>query len=156
MSFSYILKIPYTSWNLQVFFSHSLNILFILSIVSLAMQNLLNLIKLYKYMIIIILSCWSVFPFFFSVHVSHSMQDLSSNKGSNLCFLKWKHSVLTMDCQGSPSCWAVNFKQFNHSAFLISSPHDGASLVAQLVMNLPATQKTPVRFLYKEDPLEKG
>ena len=32
----------------------------------------------------------------------------------------------------------------------------GASLVAQLVKNLPAVQETLVRFLGWEDPLEKG
>ena len=31
-----------------------------------------------------------------------------------------------------------------------------ASLIAQLVKNLPAMQKTLVRFLGQEDPLEKG
>ena len=31
-----------------------------------------------------------------------------------------------------------------------------ASLVAQLVKNLPAMQETPVQFLGWEDPLEKG
>ena len=31
-----------------------------------------------------------------------------------------------------------------------------ASLVVQLVKNLPATQETPVRFLGQEVPLEKG
>ena len=31
-----------------------------------------------------------------------------------------------------------------------------ASLVAQLVKNLPAMQETLVRFLGQEDPLEKG
>ena len=31
-----------------------------------------------------------------------------------------------------------------------------ASLIAQLVKNLPAMQKTPVQFLGWEDPLEKG
>ena len=34
--------------------------------------------------------------------------------------------------------------------------HSGASLVAQLVKNPPAMQETPVRFLGREDPLEKG
>ena len=40
----------------------------------------------------------------------------------------------------------------------IRLPHCGkqASLVAQLVKNLPITQETPVRFLDWEDPLEKG
>ena len=32
----------------------------------------------------------------------------------------------------------------------------GASLVAQLVKNLPTMQETWVRFLGQEDPLEKG
>ena len=32
----------------------------------------------------------------------------------------------------------------------------GASLVAQLVKNLPAMQETLVQFLSREDPLEKG
>ena len=31
----------------------------------------------------------------------------------------------------------------------------GASLVAQLIKNLPAMQETPIRFLGQEDPLEK-
>ena len=31
-----------------------------------------------------------------------------------------------------------------------------ASLVAQLVKNLPAMQETLIRFLGREDPLEKG
>ena len=31
-----------------------------------------------------------------------------------------------------------------------------ASLVAQLVKNLPAMQENPVRFLGQKDPLEKG
>ena len=31
-----------------------------------------------------------------------------------------------------------------------------ASLVAQLVKNLPVMQETPVKFLGQEDPLEKG
>ena len=31
-----------------------------------------------------------------------------------------------------------------------------ASLVTQLVKNLPAMQETPVQFLGREDPLEKG
>ena len=31
-----------------------------------------------------------------------------------------------------------------------------ASLVAQLVKNLPAVLETPFRFLSREDPLEKG
>ena len=33
---------------------------------------------------------------------------------------------------------------------------NGASLVAQLIKNLPAMQETQVQFLVWEDPLEKG
>ena len=33
---------------------------------------------------------------------------------------------------------------------------NGASLIAQLVKNLPTMQETPVRFLGQEDSLEKG
>ena len=32
----------------------------------------------------------------------------------------------------------------------------GASLVAQMVKNLPAMQETQVQYLDQEDPLEKG
>ena len=31
----------------------------------------------------------------------------------------------------------------------------GASLIAQLVKNLPAMQETPVQFVGQEDPLQK-
>ena len=31
-----------------------------------------------------------------------------------------------------------------------------ASLIAQLVKNLPGMQETPIQFLGQEDPLEKG
>jgi len=34
--------------------------------------------------------------------------------------------------------------------------HKRASLVAQLVKNIPAMLETPVQFLGHEDPLEKG
>ena len=37
-----------------------------------------------------------------------------------------------------------------------SLQYSWASLVAQLVKNLPATEETLVRFLGWEDPLEKG
>ena len=45
-----------------------------------------------------------------------------------------------------------------HWEFLpaLSSKLSVASLIAQLVKNLPAVQETPVQFLGQEDPLEKG
>ena len=39
---------------------------------------------------------------------------------------------------------------------LVSHLNLRAFLVAQLVKSLPATQETPVQFLGREDPLEKG
>ena len=39
--------------------------------------------------------------------------------------------------------------------FTTASPRKGASLVAQLLKNLPAIQETSVQFLSREDPLEK-
>ena len=44
----------------------------------------------------------------------------------------------------------------NSVFFFFPLPKLGASLIAQLVKNLPAMQETPVRFLDWEDPLEKG
>ena len=38
----------------------------------------------------------------------------------------------------------------------LGDPGDPASLIAQLVKNLPAMQETPVQFLDQKDPLEKG
>ena len=40
--------------------------------------------------------------------------------------------------------------------FICQKANSGASLVAQLVKNLPAVQETPVQFLGRADPLEKG
>ena len=45
----------------------------------------------------------------------------------------------------------LNDSQFLKVIFLF-----WASLTAQLIKNLPATQETPVQFLGQEDPLEKG
>ena len=46
--------------------------------------------------------------------------------------------------------WSIN------SLFSLFELGVGASLIAQLVKNLPAIYETPVRFLGWEDPLEKG
>ena len=40
--------------------------------------------------------------------------------------------------------------------FIPTDPQKWASLVAQLVKNLPAMQEIPVQFVGWEDPLEKG
>ena len=38
----------------------------------------------------------------------------------------------------------------------IVSPFKLTSLIAQLIKNPPAMQETPVQFLGRDDPLEKG
>ena len=56
--------------------------------------------------------------------------------------------------QEDPTCHGAT-KPVNHNyrpCALIS----WASLIAQLVKNLPAMQETLVRFLDREDPLENG
>ena len=45
-------------------------------------------------------------------------------------------------------------KQLEEDKFEALSPKH--SLVAQLLKNSPAMQETPVRFLGRKDPLEKG
>ena len=52
------------------------------------------------------------------------------------------------------------FKVFNRGILRLRQPdlgchHTQATLIAQLVKNLPAVQKTWVRSLGREDPLEK-
>ena len=47
-------------------------------------------------------------------------------------------------------------QQLQKSLFAKLNPQRRASLVAQLVKNLPAMQETPVLSLDWEDPLEKG
>ena len=42
------------------------------------------------------------------------------------------------------------------NTILMKSILHGASLIAQLVKNPPAMQETPLQFLGREDPLEKG
>ena len=50
-----------------------------------------------------------------------------------------------------------NFLAFLFTSFSFSTTLElGASLIAQLVKNMPMMQETPVQFLGWEDPLEKG
>ena len=43
----------------------------------------------------------------------------------------------------------------SYPALTLRTVFGGASLVSQLVKNLPAMQETPVQFLGPQDPLEK-
>ena len=53
------------------------------------------------------------------------------------------------DSEGAPSAGPL-------PSFLAAIMFSMASLIAQLVKNLPAMRGTPVQFLGWEDPLEKG
>ena len=67
-------------------------------------------------------------------------------------------------CKNFIVCWIVYevsslwlFSRIeSHDINIINPTSFWASLIAQLVKNLPAMQETPVRFLGQEDPLEKG
>ena len=54
------------------------------------------------------------------------------------------------------SALCIRWPRFWSFSFSISPSNERASLIAQLVKNLPAMQETPVRFLGQEDLLEKG
>ena len=45
---------------------------------------------------------------------------------------------------------------YNKFFFSGENSDSGASLIAQLVKNPPAMRETPLQFLSREDPLEKG
>ena len=50
----------------------------------------------------------------------------------------------------------VGGRQAQKGGYICILITDVASLIAQLVKNLPAMQETPVQFLGQEDPPEKG
>ena len=68
---------------------------------------------------------------------------------------------MRLACRGPRSCKESDITRplSNNNMRLIRTPFDSnirASLVAQMVKNLPAMQETWVRSLGREDPLEKG
>ena len=54
------------------------------------------------------------------------------------------------------ACWATHAPRAHRDSDTIWQPNQRASLVTQLVGNLPAMQEPQVRPLGQEDPLEKG
>ena len=71
-----------------------------------------------------------------------------------------------MNLKGYTAFWIENWRYFQQGGGIWATVFDAgmrmsafsslvASLVAQLVKNLPAMQETPVQFLDQEDPLEK-
>ena len=65
----------------------------------------------------------------------------------------WSRVCFPLTINNQSICEIKNFVGKTNSE--TSSKHIGASLVAQIVKNLPAMQETQVRSLAWEDPLEK-
>ena len=63
---------------------------------------------------------------------------------------------LTSHYRISGSRWVISHLGEHRSSVILGLTHLEASLIAQLVKNLPAMQETSARFLGQEDPLEKG
>ena len=70
------------------------------------------------------------------------------------------HCIVSMLTDSSASCSLLlnpsSVCFFLIVLFLVFTLDVVASLVAQLVKNPPAMPETPVQFLGREDPLEKG
>ena len=62
-------------------------------------------------------------------------------------------SNILCGCLKPQIVWNTTYTMF---FFYTDIPMIGAFWVAQLVKNLPAMQETPVRFLGRDVPLEKG
>ena len=76
-------------------------------------------------------------------------------KGGNICYSpRGKKSLVQRHLLGNERYdLSVSLCHYCH---LKQCLHQGASLVAQMVNNLPAMQETQVQSLGREDPLEKG
>ena len=68
-------------------------------------------------------------------------------------YWQFREIPLVLVPQSSYSCIPLNLK--SNEKFM-PTHHKRASLVAQSVKSLPATQETQVQFLGWEDPLEMG
>ena len=66
------------------------------------------------------------------------------------------HLILSTPYEsGTVSCLLLWMRKLRHRDVKVTYPKE-ASLVAQLVKNLPAMQETLIRFLGQEVPLKKG
>ena len=77
----------------------------------------------------------------------------------SLCWTKRKQKYIKRNCPHS--CRAPDFTYKDKKVTTLKQRRQKSILkkkhgLAQLVMNLPAMQETPVRFLCREAPLEKG
>ena len=83
--------------------------------------------------------------------LSMSIQDCFPLRGTGLLSLLSKGTLKSLLQHHSSKAKILQRLAF----FMVKLSHTWASLVAQLVKNLPAMQETPVQFLGQEDPLEK-
>ena len=77
----------------------------------------------------------------------------------SLCWTKRKQKYIKRNCPHT--CRAPDFTYKDKKVTTLKQRRQKSILkkkhgLAQLVMNLPAMQETPVRFLCREAPLEKG
>ena len=79
-----------------------------------------------------------------ALHGSSAVHDVTVKDG----YVSVSLSMSQLEYQFSSSCIHV----YN---YCLDNELCGASLIAQLVKNLPAMQETPVQFLGWEGPLEK-
>ena len=85
---------------------------------------------------------------------AHNAGDLGVIPGSERSPGEWKGDVLQYSCWESSvgrGAWRATYKYYLRIVTIVQ-----ASLIVQLVKNPPAVQETPVRFLGREDLLEKG
>ena len=84
------------------------------------------------------------------------LQGIFLTQGSNLGLPRCRQTLYPLSHQGSP--YKVSHRNKSNCNHKISTyvERKGASLVTQLIKNLPPTQETPVRFLAWEVLLEMG
>ena len=93
-------------------------------------------------------------------HISHmthhKMNSHRHVKNHSHCLNKMNAQRKTEPIRGSQVFQESLLPLNRRESSLFQECYIRASLIAQLVKNLPARQETPVQFLGWEDPLEKG
>ena len=81
---------------------------------------------------------------------------LEKVRATHSSILAWRSVGKESACNGGNPSWIPGSGRSAGEGIGYPLQCSWASLVAQLVKNLPAMQETPVGFLGQEDPLEKG
>ena len=66
------------------------------------------------------------------------------------------HQPFNVQFNGPPGIWVFHSLSCSVAVSQVSLQSLRASLVAQMVKNLPATRETQLQYPGREDPLEKG